>query len=198
MKIKVLIILFVCIFMVACNKPEVFIREINLNYELETDKGVINTMIDYLESLDYKGNIKYEIVVERILNELPNRCYRVSLPYALVENIVVVEEGNIVSSIPGSYASKTYILDSNGDGIDELIYQSNIGAGLLLIQMFHYDFENHKILSGSFYNDNDDIVLDVKDNKIYAYSYYLAFDKRAVDPIGKLKFTDPLEIDNLN
>jgi len=198
MKTKVLILMFVCLLTVGCSKPEVFIKEINLSYALETDESVISTMIDYLESLDYKGNIKDEIVVERILNELPNNCYRVSLAYALVENIVVVEEGKIVSSIPGSYASKTYILDSNRDGIDELIYQSHLGSGLLLIQLSHYDFETHRILSGNFYNENADIVLDVKDNKIYAYTYYLDLERRAPDPIGKLKFTDPLEIDNLN
>lgn len=198
MYFKGFILTVISLLLISCHQTQVYIEEVTFTYELVTDEDIIMQMVEYLEEAGCKGSIKSEIRVEKILNELPNDCYMVSLDYALVKNIVVTKDSEIISSLAGGTSNIIYKLDSNGDGKEELLFISDIGSGLRLLQFVHYDFDNHKIASGTFYNNNDGISFKVNKNKIYAHHYYYEFDRMSEEPIGKIKFSNPIEIDNLN
>jgi len=198
MKLKILIVLLISVMLIGCQNAPVFIEPIELELESITDPDVIVMMTEYFESLGHKRDIKNNIQVFEIKNDLPKLCYVVSLDYAYTKQIVITEDDQIISSLPGGYVEKTYVLDSNGDEIKELIFQSQIGSGLRIILVSHYDFETGIVKIGQFYNKNDGLVFEVVDNKIQAFSYYYEFDRRAEEPIGELFFKESLEIENLD
>jgi len=198
MKFKMLIVLLISLMLIGCQKNPIFIESIELELETITDLDVIIMMTEYFESLGHKGDIKNNIQVFEIKNDLPKLCYVVSLDYANIKQIVITEDDQIISSLPGGYIEKTYVLDSNGDEIKELIFQTQIGSGLRIILVSHYDFETGIVKIGQFYNKNDGLVFEVYDNKIQAFSYYYEFDRKSEEPIGELFLKEPLEIENLD
>ncbi len=198
MKVKILILLLLTLMLMGCQNKTIYIESLELELEPVTDQDIINLMVGYFESLGHKGDIKSSIQVSEIKNNLPKLCYFVSLDYANVKQIVITENNQIISSLPGGHIEKTYVLDSNGDENKELLFQTNIGSGLRIILVSHYDFETDVVKIGQFYNKNDGLVFEVVDNKIYAFNYYYEFDRKSEEPIGELLFKETLEIENLD
>lgn len=198
MKVKILMLLLLTWMLIGCQNKTIFIEPLEIELESVTDQDTINLMVDYFESLGHKGDIKSSIQVSEIKNTLPQLCYLVSLDYANVKQMVITENNQIVSSLPGGYIEKIYMLDSNGDENKELLFQTDVGSGLRYIFVSHYDFESGIVKTGQFYNKNDGLVFEVVDNKIYAFNYYFEFDRKSEEPIGELLFKETLEIENLD
>ncbi|MBI9015324.1 MAG: hypothetical protein JEZ08_24030 [Clostridiales bacterium] len=198
MKVKILILILLTCVLIGCQNKTIYIEPLELELESVTDQDVINLMVDHLESLGHKGDIKSSVKVSEIKNDLPKLCYLVSLDYANSKQIVITENNQVISSLPGGYIEKAYVLDSNGDEEKELLFQTDIGSGLRIILVSHYDFSTGVVRTGQFYNNNDGLIFEVVNNKICAFNYYFEFDRKSEDPIGELLFKENLEIENLD
>ncbi|MCH4886145.1 hypothetical protein EZV73_01130 [Acidaminobacter sp. JC074] len=110
-------------------------------------------------------------------------------------NHILFVKDDLIFQMPYGYLEDIYLLDSNGDGKDELLVVSDIGSGLLIIQMAHFDPVTKEITVGHFYNDNDRISVDVLEGKLVAYSEYTF--GRASEPIGEISFKEKVEIEGM-
>lgn len=95
--------------------------------------------------------------------------------------------------MPSGYASDVYLIDTNDDGFDELLLIGDIGSGLRILLMTHFDSKTGEIKTQKFYNDNNGIVLDIEDGAIMAYHDY--YDEQSSQVMGPLIISDTIEIE---
>lgn len=150
-----------------------------------------------------KGDIEAAMIIHKlksntILEEEGITLYRVKVSYAWADQIAVYLNNQFKFLIPNMTTDQLFISDADGNGSYELISQGSLGSGLHYIQLTHYDFKSHILITNNFYNDNKGIELQLVDNKIMAYSYDFNQQKLSSKPIGAVLFEDALEIENLD
>lgn len=187
---KRFILLFLVVLLVGCQKTETLKL-----VELEgTDIDEVDRFVELYEAMDVKGDIKGSIVVKDLNHDVNGyHMYQSEVDYAWSYGIVLEKDDELIM-LPSGYLPEVYEMDSNGDEKPELLLVGDIGSGLRILQMTHFDTETGEITIQTFYNNNDGIVFDVVDGEIMAYHDY-SFGKRSTDPIGKLIIGDDIEIE---
>lgn len=190
--IKQGIVVFMIVLLIGCQKTETLKL-----LELEgTSVDDVNAFVEMYESHDVKGDIKSSIVVEDLDYAINGyHLYQSQVDYAWSYDIMLEKDDELML-LPSGYMPMIYEVDTDGDGVLELLLVGDIGSGLRIIQVTHFDTGTGKMIVQTFYNNNDGIVFDVVNDEIMAYHDY-SFDKRSTDPIGKLIIGESIEIEGL-
>jgi len=175
---KKLVIVLLTVFLIGCN--EATCEKLDYEKTLVENESILLSIDEYSDSELYDLNTELE----------GYKVYQVSETYD-----ILFVKGDLVFQMPCGYLDQIYLIDSNNDGINEMLTVGSIGSGLLIIRISHFDPSTKEITVGHFYNDNDGISIDVLDGKLVAYTEY-SF-KRASDPFGEITFGDTVGIEGM-
>ena len=203
----ILVFIIIVLFVVGCNEDKginVGLEPVNIdiNNILESNNKVSDnvkeSITSYLrEEKSINGDIKNEIDIKEIKVDLFSeeqklQLYEVVLDYAWLHGIAVLKDNEVMGILSGMSNNGLFLADLDNDNSYEIIYNTEIGSGMLRNIIEVMEIQDGKIYNIDIYEDNKRIAIlpNKSDQRLYIHWNYFDLDRIAEEPIGYLMLKD--------